>query len=55
MLILRRRVGEAIILSGDIRIVVMEVKGGVVRLGFEAPDAVKINREEIVKPDVVKG
>ncbi len=48
MLILGRRPGDAIVIDGGIRIMVLAVDGGTVRLGIEAPDAVGIVREEIV-------
>lgn len=49
MLILGRRPGDAILIDGDIRVVVLAVDGGTVRLGIEAPDSVGIVREEIVE------
>ena len=48
MLILGRRPGDAILIDGGIRVVVLAVEGGSVRLGIEAPDSVGIVREEIV-------
>ncbi|MCK9294734.1 MAG: carbon storage regulator CsrA [Desulfobulbaceae bacterium] len=47
MLILSRKVGEAIIIADNIKIRVLENKGGLVKLGVEAPDQVVIHREEI--------
>ena len=47
MLILGRRVGDAIIIDGDIRIVVVSCDRGGVRLGIDAPEHVKILRGEI--------
>ena len=49
MLILTRRVGEAILMDGDVRVVVLDVDGQGVRLGIEAPPSVGILREEVVK------
>lgn len=48
MLILSRRPGDAILIDGGIRIVVLATDGGSVRLGIEAPSKVGIVREEIV-------
>lgn len=48
MLILTRRPGEAILLDGDIRIVVLASDHSGVRIGIEAPASVGIFREEIV-------
>ncbi len=47
MLILSRKVGEAIIIADNIKIRVLENKGGLVKLGIEAPDKVIVHREEI--------
>ncbi len=49
MLILNRRAGEAILIDGGIRIVVLASDGGGVRLGIEAPSSVGIVREEVVQ------
>lgn len=49
MLILTRRAGEAVIIDGGIRIVVLGTDGGGVRLGIEAPPSVGIVREEVLR------
>lgn len=54
MLILTRRAGEAILLSGGIRVSVIATERGQVRLGIEAPAEVSILRQEIVD-DVTAG
>ena len=48
MLILSRRAGDAILIEGGIRIVVLASDRRGVRLGIEAPTHVSIVREEIV-------
>jgi len=48
VLVLNRRRGEAIVLDGGIRIVVLECDRRSVRLGIEAPAETKIRREELV-------
>ena len=48
MLVLSRKVGESIQIAGDIRITVTEVRGGRVRLSIEAPQSVRIARQEIL-------
>jgi carbon storage regulator len=48
VLILNRRQGEAILLDGGIRVVVLSSDRRGVRLGIEAPAAVNIQREELV-------
>ncbi|HYH25360.1 MAG TPA: carbon storage regulator CsrA [Blastococcus sp.] len=47
MLTLTRSVGETIRIGDDIEVHVIEVRGGTVRLGFKAPRAVAIHREEV--------
>jgi len=47
MLILTRRVSEALIIGDDITITVLGIKGHQVRLGINAPKEVSIHREEI--------
>ena len=49
MLILTRKAGESVIVGNSIRITVIELSHGVVRLGFEAPPDVSIYRDEIYK------
>lgn len=47
MLILTRKVGEAIAIGDDIKIRLLEIKGGQVKLGVEAPSQVAVHREEV--------
>ncbi len=54
MLILTRRVGESLkigqledILDGPVTVTVLGVKGRQVRIGVEAPESLRIDREEI--------
>jgi len=47
MLILTRRVGEALMVGDDISVTVLAVKGHQVRLGVDAPKNVTVHREEI--------
>ena len=47
MLVLTRKPGQSIILSGGIRFVIKRIGGGQVRVGIEAPEHVKIIRDEI--------
>ena len=48
MLILTRRAGDAILIEGGIRIVIIACDRKGVRIGVEAPSNVSILREEIV-------
>ena len=47
MLLLSRRVGEKIIIAGDICITVVEVNGERVRVGVTAPKSVRVDRDEV--------
>jgi carbon storage regulator len=47
MLILTRKKDEAIRLGEDIRIVLVQIKGGQVRLGIECPSSMRVLREEL--------
>ena len=47
MLVLTRRPGESIVIGQDIIITVIEIKGGQVRIGIDAPRSVDVYREEI--------
>lgn len=47
MLILTRRVGEALMIGEEVTVTVMGVNGNQVRLGINAPKDVAVHREEI--------
>lgn len=47
MLILTRRVSEALIINDNITITVLGIKGHQVRLGIDAPTHIPVHREEI--------
>ena len=47
MLVLSRKQGEKVIIGNGIAVTVLEVQGNRVRLGIEAPDDVRILREEL--------
>lgn len=47
MLILTRRVGEAIKVGEDVTVTVLGIKGTQVRLGIAAPKVVEVHREEV--------
>jgi carbon storage regulator CsrA len=48
MLVLERRIGEEVLIAGNIRVTVVAVKGHRVRLGFTAPSSVPVVRRELV-------
>ena len=47
MLILTRRIGEALVIGDDVFLTVLGVKGNQVRFGINAPLHVPVHREEI--------
>ena len=47
MLILTRRVGESVVIGGDVTITVLGVKGNQARIGVNAPKEITVHREEI--------
>jgi carbon storage regulator len=51
MLVLSRRVGERIVLSGGVVLTVLAVHRSQIRLGVEAPPEVSVWREEIIRTD----
>ena len=54
MLILTRKMGETLTIGEDIRIKVLSVKGGQVRIGIDAPREISVNREEILQKEPVQ-
>ena len=55
MLILTRRIGEALIINGNIRVELLGIKGNQVRLGIDAPLDIVIDREEIHERKLAEG
>lgn len=47
MLVLTRRPNEAILIGDSVRICVVQLTNGSVRLGIEAPTEIPIHREEV--------
>jgi carbon storage regulator len=48
MLVLTRKVGERVHLSNGITVTVTKIEGNKARVGIEAPEDVKIVREELL-------
>lgn len=51
MLVLSRKRNESILIDGAIRITVVSIRGNQIRLGIEAPDQVRVFREELCVAD----
>lgn len=47
MLILTRRVNEALVIGDDTKVTVLSIKGNQVRIGIDAPEHISVHREEI--------
>ena len=53
MLILQRRTGESVVIGEDIRVTVVSIEGGRVRLAISAPPEVSILRSELLDAKLV--
>ncbi len=47
MLILSRKVGQSIVIGGNIVVKVVRVDGDQIKLGIQAPESVPVHREEV--------
>ena len=47
MLVLSRKAEEYMFIGDDIKITVLDIRGGQVRIGITAPQDIKIHREEV--------
>ena len=47
MLVLTRKLGEAVTIGDNIKISVIDIKGRQVRLGISAPHEMRVHREEV--------
>jgi len=47
MLVLTRKLGEVIKIGDRIKVVVVSIEGGSVKLGVEAPEEIAVHRQEI--------
>lgn len=47
MLVLSRKEHQTLVIGDNIKITVLELKGNQVKLGIDAPEIIKIYREEI--------
>lgn len=49
MLVLTRKSGESLIIGDEVTITVVEVRGNQVKIGIDAPESVKVYREELLR------
>jgi carbon storage regulator len=47
MLVLIRRVGESVMIGSTVKVTVLGVRGGQVRVGVQAPQSLEVHREEV--------
>ncbi len=55
MLVLSRKIGESIVIAGDIVVTVVELGRGRVQIGIDAPSHVPVYRNEIVERMIASG
>jgi carbon storage regulator CsrA len=51
MLVLSRKIGEKIVIDGNITVEVIKIQGNRMTLGIQAPNSVKILRGELSTPN----
>ncbi|MCR9192820.1 MAG: carbon storage regulator [Gammaproteobacteria bacterium] len=51
MLVLKRKLGEKILIGKDVNIIALGTQGNQIKIGIEAPESVNIVREELLGRD----
>ena len=46
MLVLSRKPGTQVLVDGNVRITILEIRGGQVKIGIEAPESVRVRRDD---------
>jgi carbon storage regulator len=46
VLVLSRKPGTQVLVGGNVRITILEIRGGQVKLGIEAPESVRVVRDD---------
>lgn len=49
MLVISRKQGQQIEIGDEVRIVILQIRPGTVRIGIQAPDSVRVLRSELVE------
>ena len=52
MLVLSRKAEESMYIGDDIKITVLDIRGGQVRIGITAPRDIRVHREEVYNRSV---
>lgn len=47
MLVLERKLGQGIYIGGNVRVILVEIRGDRVKLAIDAPRAVSVHRDEV--------
>lgn len=55
MLVLSRKLGESIVIGGNIRVTLLRMDDGKVRLGVEAPRDIPVFRQELLPATDLEG
>lgn len=55
MLVLSRKLGETIVIGTDIKVTVVGIERGRIRLAFQCPKSVPVYRSEFLEKDNAKG
>ncbi|MBY9077607.1 carbon storage regulator CsrA [Paenibacillus sp. HN-1] len=54
MLVLRRKIGESVIIGNDIQVQILGIEGDQIKLGFVAPKDVQVLRQELYQEIVAE-
>jgi len=52
MLVLTRKENQGVVIDGQIKVVIVEIRGNQVRLGIEAPQDIGVRRGEVERKEV---
>jgi carbon storage regulator len=55
MLVLTREINQEILIGNDIKITVVGIKGGKVKIGIDAPEEIEVDRKEVREKKKLSG